>query len=208
MSSRPGTGYYYRIRAVDTSGNVSSWITTASATSREEPDRVASATGTLEKQNRQTIASINTTFETITTSTDHDFQTGQLVTYDANGNTAIGGLTDGAQYWVRVEAADNIWLLDTENGDPVGLSGSLTGTQYLHGSIVSVSWTDVSDGASYHAILQDGGDFYLKKGIDDGTEKWVFEGVVYGTWTAGVRTVDEYGNVSTTRTAIADVTIS
>ena len=42
------------------------------------------------------------------------FSTGDAVVYSINGGTAIGGLTDGTTYYVRVVAAGQIELYDTQ----------------------------------------------------------------------------------------------
>jgi hypothetical protein len=63
---------------------------------------------------------INSTTSTITLP-GHGFTDGDLVTYTANGNAPITGLTDGTTYTVHVVDASDFQLLDG-NGNPIAIS--------------------------------------------------------------------------------------
>src|SRR5208282_133199 len=55
-----------------------------------------------------------TTKETISLGPNSGLTTGEAVTYDSEGNTAIGGLTNGTTYYVNVQSGGSVSLYDTE----------------------------------------------------------------------------------------------
>ncbi len=80
---------------------------------------------------------VDTTAETIFLGVGTDLKTGDKVKYDANGNTVIGGLTNGTEYYVRAIGGGSIQLFDTEdNAKASGTAGRMnlgagaTGTEH------------------------------------------------------------------------------
>jgi hypothetical protein len=64
------------------------------------------------------------------TITGHGYSDNDLLKYDANGGTVIGGLTDGEAYWVNLVGPNTIELAALRNGTPIALTAG-TGTQQL-----------------------------------------------------------------------------
>jgi hypothetical protein len=60
--------------------------------------------------------------------TGHGFTTGQLVTYTDGGNTVIGNLTDGAQYYIIRVDDDYVKLASSAANATAGTAINITGT--------------------------------------------------------------------------------
>jgi hypothetical protein len=74
---------------------------------------------------------VNITTEEINFQSNHNFKEGQKVLYTVGGgNTAIGGLTDGDEYYVKVIDSDTIQLTDI-NGNIIDLTSIGTGNHQL-----------------------------------------------------------------------------
>ena len=71
--------------------------------------------------NTDTIATtdVDTTTDTVTV-TSHGFTTGDVVQYNANGGTAIAGLTDGDYYYVISASANTFQLATSEANATAG----------------------------------------------------------------------------------------
>ena len=71
---------------------------------------------------------------------NHYFGTGTRVIYDADGGTAIGGLTDGADYWISIIDNNNFEVCasesDAQNGTAITLTAG-TGIQKFYSSNLS-----------------------------------------------------------------------
>jgi LPXTG-motif cell wall-anchored protein len=65
---------------------------------------------------------VNTTTNVITLTAPHSFTTGSTVTYDAQGGTAVGGLTDGLTYNVIVLGDDTVQLGSLFDGAQIDTS--------------------------------------------------------------------------------------
>jgi hypothetical protein len=78
------------------------------------------------------VTSLDLVSNTITLPS-HGFAAGELIEYDAKGNTAIGGLTTATPYYVIFVDGDNIKLAltpeDATEGTAIDLTSSGTGTQ-------------------------------------------------------------------------------
>ena len=80
---------------------------------------------------------INISGDYITFSSNHNFATGQLVQYNSNGGTVVGGLTNDQFYYVRVRTNRTIFLYTSEatsiaggSTGRVNITGTGTGTQH------------------------------------------------------------------------------
>jgi flagellin-like hook-associated protein FlgL len=70
---------------------------------------------------------VDTTNDDVTISS-HGYITGQKLTYDDGGGTALGGLTDGTDYWVIKVDANTIQLAESYSDAIAGIAITLTGT--------------------------------------------------------------------------------
>ncbi|WP_416671882.1 hypothetical protein [Egbenema bharatensis] len=61
----------------------------------------------------------------------HGFTTGMMVRYDAQGNSAVGGLTNGGLYYVRAIDANTIQLSHTKDGGAIDLTSDSLGNHSL-----------------------------------------------------------------------------
>ena len=77
---------------------------------------------------------VNTTDNTITIFS-HGFTQGDVISYDSDGGTAIGGLTDTNQYHVEVIDINTIKLAasktDLESDNFISLTSGAAGTEHL-----------------------------------------------------------------------------
>jgi len=101
------------------------------------------------------VSTINDTL----TMTAHSYSTGDVITYNANGGTAIGGLADATSYHVIRVDADTIKLATSSANATAGTSIDLTGTgnsaQSFFGR-VGLSFGDSLSTASDAALTVDG----------------------------------------------------
>ena len=87
-------------------------------------------------------SSVNTTSNTLKLGVT-DLVTGDAVTYNTNGGTAIGGLTNGKTYYVNVQADGTVKLYDSyADAVAAGATGLMTLTSAGSGSATMVSSTD------------------------------------------------------------------
>jgi len=87
-------------------------------------------------QPNRTVATsaVDTTANTITI-TDHGFVANQEVVYQANGGTAIAGLTDATIFFVKaVSSANAVTLSATAGGSVISLTGTGSNTQSFSGT--------------------------------------------------------------------------
>ena len=87
-------------------------------------------------QPNRTVATsaVDTSANTITI-TDHGFVANQEVVYQANGGTAIGGLTDDTIFFVKaVSSANAVTLSATEGGSVISLTGTGNNAQSFSGT--------------------------------------------------------------------------
>jgi hypothetical protein len=123
---------------VDPSGNIQSATTRqakieihypARPIIRYSPDRIVF---------NQTSTYINLTDETITFDENPDLQTGEAVSYYVyNAASAIGGLSDGTTYWVRM-VTQNIMSLHTSENNAISNTGKVNLTAAGQGTGVIV----------------------------------------------------------------------
>ena len=69
--------------------------------------------------------------------TAHGYTDGQKITYQANGGTALAGLTDGVTYFVKRTDADSFQLAATSGGSAITLTGTGNDDQYFSSDVVS-----------------------------------------------------------------------
>ena len=69
--------------------------------------------------------------------TAHGYTDGQKITYQANGGTALAGLTDGVTYFVKRTDADSFQLATTSGGTAITLTGTGNDDQYFSSDVVS-----------------------------------------------------------------------
>jgi flagellin len=69
--------------------------------------------------------------------TAHGYTDGQKITYQANGGTALAGLTDGTTYFVKRTDADSFQLAATSGGTAITLTGTGNDDQYFSSDVVS-----------------------------------------------------------------------
>ena len=69
--------------------------------------------------------------------TAHGYTDGQKITYQANGGTALAGLTDGVTYFVKRTDADSFQLAATSGGTAITLTGTGNDDQYFSSDVVS-----------------------------------------------------------------------
>ena len=87
-------------------------------------------------QPNRTVATsaVDTSANTITI-TDHGFVANQEVVYQANGGTAIAGLTDATIFFVKtVSSANAVTLSATAGGSVISLTGTGSNTQSFSGT--------------------------------------------------------------------------
>lgn len=65
---------------------------------------------------------VNTTTNTISFPVEHKFRDNESVIYDPKGQTSVGGLTTGSQYFVSVQSATSIKLHKNEKDSIVGIN--------------------------------------------------------------------------------------
>lgn len=124
----------------------SSGVHTAAATARTLPNIIGTVqiADSLENLNGSKVsatvnatlagAKVNAGTDTITTATNHNLVTGDLVTYSTTG-TAIGGLTNGTSYIVKRSSATTFQLYDTKaNATAGGATGLVDLTGYGTGT--------------------------------------------------------------------------
>ena len=96
--------------------------------------------------------------------TSHPFSNGDVVTYDAQGGTAITGLTDGADYYVVTANANDFQLSLTSGGSAISLTGTGNSNQTIRhksigtarvASIEYASGTPGLAGGEYRLYLYD-----------------------------------------------------
>jgi hypothetical protein len=124
-------------------------------------DNYSSASVTVDPPPTYTIdfdatSDVDTSGDTIT-SVGHPFVTGQLVEYDSNTNTDIGGLSSFTKYFIIVVDQDTIQLATTQlnaaNGVPVDISSTSTGTHTVRSDEQGVIATvQLYYGYGYHEI--------------------------------------------------------
>ncbi len=106
--------------------------------------------------NTDTIATSDVTTGTDTiTETSHGLVTGDVVKYNANGGTAITGLTDGQYYYVIRSDANDFQLATSEANATAGTAISLTGTGNASQTFTNIT----SDKESKLAISVNGSSF-------------------------------------------------
>ena len=76
---------------------------------------------------------VNTTSNVITF-TAHGYTDGTKVTYNAGGGTALAGLVDGTEYFIRDKADDTFKLAATSGGTAIVLTGTGNNAQNFVGS--------------------------------------------------------------------------
>ena len=76
---------------------------------------------------------VNTTSNVITF-TAHGYTDGTKVTYNAGGGTALAGLVDGTEYFIRDKADDTFKLAATSGGTAISLTGTGNNAQNFVGS--------------------------------------------------------------------------
>ena len=69
--------------------------------------------------------------------TAHGYTDGQKITYQANGGTALAGLTDGVTYFVKRTDADSFQLAATSGGTAITLTGTGNDEQYFSSDVVA-----------------------------------------------------------------------
>ena len=69
--------------------------------------------------------------------TAHGYTDGQKITYQANGGTALAGLTDGVTYFVKRTDADSFQLAATSGGTAITLTGTGNNDQYFSSDVVA-----------------------------------------------------------------------
>ena len=69
--------------------------------------------------------------------TAHGYTDGQKITYQANGGTALAGLTDGVTYFVKRTDADSFQLATTSGGTAITLTGTGNDDQYFSSDVVA-----------------------------------------------------------------------
>ena len=87
-------------------------------------------------QPKRTVATsaVNTSNEQITI-TNHGFVANQEVFYEANGGTAIAGLTDETTFFVKTVASANAFTLSaTAGGDQIDITGTGNNAQTFGGT--------------------------------------------------------------------------
>ena len=110
-----GANYYiYRVDA-----NIVKLSTNKSGTAIVNITALGTGTHTL------TVASVDFTTEIITIPS-HGFTTGELVSYDSAGQTALGGLNSGSPYYVIAKTGDEIQLATTYDNAVLGTAINLT----------------------------------------------------------------------------------
>src|SRR5207245_6042093 len=122
---------------------------------------------------------VDTAKDTVFLGLDAGLKTGDQVQYDAEGNTAIGGLTSLNSYFVNVQDNGTVKLYDTKDhakdGGSTGLvnlTSGATGTEHKFNKYISVSGTDVPnplDNVKFNPtgtvrVLDLGGDTGLRTG--------------------------------------------
>ena len=95
---------------------------TGEANSFKTLDNIASYTLTFDGSSASTVSVANDTI----TERNHRFVTGQRVTYNDGGGTAITGLSDGV-YYIIVEDKHTIKLATNANNAAAGTAINLTG---------------------------------------------------------------------------------
>jgi len=126
-----------------------------------------------------TVASVtvvDTGSEKLFLGAGHGLKTGDEVTYDkgAGGNTAVGGLTDGDNYFVRVEDGGYVTFYDTEDHAKAGgatgrvdLTSGGTGNDHKlsHGGILGIGDEEILfDPATPHRVVDLGAGHNLRTG--------------------------------------------
>jgi len=134
---------------------------------------------TLTRDVSMTVASVDVVdiaSEKIFLGAGHGLSTGEKVTYHKgdSGNTVIGGLTDGSDYYVRVEEGGFVSLFDTEahakgagTAGRVDLSGLGSGVdhKFSHGGILGLGAEDVVfDPATQQRVVDLGAGHNLRNG--------------------------------------------
>ena len=101
---------------------------------------------------------VSTTADTLTM-TGHNYSSGDVITYNANGGTAIGGLVDATSYHVIRVDADTIKLAasaaDATAGTHIDLTGTGNSAQSFFGR-VGLSFSDSLSTASDATLTVDG----------------------------------------------------
>ena len=95
---------------------------------------------------------VNVSVDTITIN-DHRFVTGQRVTYNDGGGTAIGGLSDGVYYIIKHDR-NNIKLASTANNAASGTAINLTGVGVGNAHTLNVAFDGVN---TKFKVTHDGG---------------------------------------------------
>ena len=109
----------------------------------------------------------------IVTSLSHGFSNGDIITYYSNGGTAIGGLTNGNEYYVVNAATDTFKVSLTSGGAAINLTGTgnsyqaflrIDNTLYLasHGFVTGQEVTYAEDTGSI-STLTDATNYYIIK---------------------------------------------
>lgn len=119
-----------------------------------------------------TTTNVDTSTETIT-SLSHGFSNGDIVTYYSNGGTAIGGLTNGNEYYIVNAATDTFKVSLTSGGGAINLSSTgnsaqaflkIDNTFYLpnHGFVTGQEVTYTEDAGSI-STLTDATNYFIIK---------------------------------------------
>lgn len=119
-----------------------------------------------------TTTNVDTSTETIT-SLSHGFSNGDIVTYYSNGGTAIGGLTNGNEYYIVNAATDTFKVSLTSGGSAINLSSTgnsaqaflkIDNTFYLpnHGFVTGQEVTYAEDSGSI-STLTDATNYFIIK---------------------------------------------
>lgn len=119
-----------------------------------------------------TTTNVDTSTETIT-SLSHGFSNGDIVTYYSNGGTAIGGLTNGNEYYVVNSTTDTFQVSLTSGGSAINLTGTgnslqsflkIDNTLYLpnHGFVTGQEVTYTEDSGSI-STLTDATNYFIIK---------------------------------------------
>ncbi len=87
-------------------------------------------------QQTAATSTVSTSDDDITI-TAHGYTDGQKITYQANGGTALAGLTDGVTYFVKRTDADSFQLAATSGGSAITLTGTGNDDQYFSSDVVS-----------------------------------------------------------------------
>ena len=109
----------------------------------------------------------------IVTSLSHGFSNGDIITYYSNGGTAIGGLTNGNEYYVVNAATDTFKVSLTSGGAAINLTGTgnsyqaflrIDNTLYLasHGFVTGQEVTYAEDTGTI-STLTDATNYYIIK---------------------------------------------